>query len=171
MPDTTIKWEMGSNLSNSFGVALTEIKRRLDAFAKNMTAREYRESMYVGAEVVRQAIAAATPEAKEDTIKYRRGIGSAKQRRYVHKAGTAKKAVIIYERKKRSSLFSRAADLSLLVGYEKRRAYYMYWYEYGRENHGYQRARAFMIKTAEAAIPDAWQAIQDHLAAALNRAA
>lgn len=162
MTDITVKLESGSG---GFGVALEDFKRKLQAFEKNISGQLLRESMHVAANIFRDAIEAATPVGKEG-YRYREGAHG-KTVRSKHRPGQAKDAVIVYERKSRSRLSTTADQLGLLIGYEKRRAYYMYWYEYGRKA---QPARAFMRKTCDAAEPAAWRAVQKLLASATNQA-
>ena len=159
---------MGSNFSGPQGFSIDQFKAKLQAIEKNISGNLLRESLFVAANVFRDAIEAATPTGHEDGYRYGKKTGGEKSRRTVHHAGQARQSVIVYERKKRGRLSYAAADASLLIGHEKRKAYYMYWYEYGRKN---QVARAFMKRTCDSAEPAAWDAVQKLLAAALNRTA
>lgn len=92
---------------------LDRLRERLQVIYKDLSGPALREALYAAAGIVKAALEEATPV---DT-------------------GTAKANVIIHQRKARSKYYTGPAaeeDLSLLIGYEKQSAYYMYFVEYGR---------------------------------------
>lgn len=93
-----------------------------------------REAKYAAAGVLQAAIESATPS----------------------RTGQARANVIIYQRKTKAVTES-AEDLQLLVGYEKKKAYYMYWYEYGKKG---QSPRPFFRSTCDGAMDSALAAAQ-----------
>lgn len=92
-------------------VGMESLKSKLKRLYGNIGGKVMREALMEGAQVYKDAIERATPV---DT-------------------GQARRNVIIYERKRWSagSLVQTADQLALLVGYEKSKAYYMYFREFG----------------------------------------
>jgi hypothetical protein len=157
--------------------------------------------MRAGAEVFKTAIQAATPVGSRSWTRVGKYITT------THRAGQAKANVIIYERHSIRSIYGSYTPTSayqyglldtisspmnsLLIGYDKEHAYYMYWYEYGTmkttkalTNIAYttktgkrrfrkrlvltnwkigQRARPFFRRTCDATMQAALNAAMDYL--------
>jgi HK97 gp10 family phage protein len=139
MPDKDTSFEMGG-LSTSIGfLGLKEFAENLQKIYGNLSGIVGRNALQAGAEVFRSAIQSATPIGKE---KYEYTSATTGKKYYVkpkRKPGTAKAHVIIYERKK--GKYVSEGIPNLLVGYEKKYGYWMYWYEYGTKR---QAAKPFM---------------------------
>ncbi len=164
MPDVTTSFEMGSNLSGQVGfLGMEEFKANLQRIYANISGPALRAGLEAGAEIFRNAITAATPVGTQSSYRTRvrrNRYGETKTSRKRHTAGTARRSVIVYQRKK--GLFTTAEGSAYLIGYEKAPAYYMYWYEYGRgpgkAGRGTQPPRPFMravYDASEAAALDA----------------
>lgn len=132
-------WEQGSNISKGVGfIGLEELKANLQKFYTNISGPGLRAALYAGAEVFRAEIEARTPVGR--TYTYTTKGGKTYTVRDPH-PGQAKGSVIIYQRQSRTRLSVAAEEIALLVGYEKKHAYWMYWYEYGTSK---QSAKPFM---------------------------
>ena len=91
-------------------VGLDSLKASLLRLRQDLGGRVLRDALMAGANMYKDAIENATPT---DT-------------------GQARRNVIIYKRKGyEKQLFGTAEELSLLVGYQKKKAFYMYFQEYG----------------------------------------
>jgi HK97 gp10 family phage protein len=73
-----------------------------------------------------------------------------------HPPGTARKSVIVYQRKGFKSFVQSDvnANISYLVGYEKKMAFYMYWREVGNK---FQPARPVIRPVFDAGVDEALQ--------------
>jgi hypothetical protein len=125
-------------------------------------------TMYVkgirkGAQLLADRIEAATPIRSTDLQRTGKPEKQYKTKGHVklyHPPATAKKSVIIHQRKGAQS-YDQAevnANLSILVGYEKNMAYYMYWREVGNK---FQPARAVIRPAFDAGIDEALQVALD----------
>lgn len=145
MADSELSWEIGSNFSVAIGlVGLEALRARWVALNEGVQLRVIPRVLRAGAEVMRQKLQDATPSGREFYTYPRKSKGLAaawpirvKSKRAV---GQARANVIIYERKARGVLAQGAMEQSLLIGYRKEKAWYMYWYEYGRKG---QAAKPF----------------------------
>ena len=90
-------------------MGLKELEDNFKRFAEDISSTTMEAAMKAAARVFRTALIQATPT---DT-------------------GQAKRNVIIYKRKDKRLFSTKKADISLLIGYARREAYYMYWYEKG----------------------------------------
>ena len=175
MPDKALSFEMGSNLAEKMGfLGMEEFKANLQRIYASISGPGLRAGLEAGAEVFRNAIAAATPVGTSSS--YRTSIrknryGETKTSRKQHSAGTARRSVITYQRRK--GLFVTAEGASYLIGYEKKPAYYMYWYEYGRgpgkKGRGTQPPRPFMRAVYDASYQTALEAAGKAIGEAIGR--
>ena len=153
MPSSDLKWEMGSNLSVGIGLTgMDELRARWLALNEGVQVRVIPIVLRAGAEVMKSALEAATPVGKSVYIYYRNGKTiRIKSKRPI---GQAKANVIIYARKAARGLLTQSAEeQSLLIGYEKKKAYYMYWYEYGSQKQAaHPFARAAFDGATESAL-------------------
>jgi len=117
-------------------IGMEEFRANLKKVYEDLSGAGLRDALYAAAEVFRSEIEARTPVT----------------------SGQAQRNVIVYQRKGRYMV--RAEELALLVGYEKRHAYYMYWYEYGTSK---QRAQPFMRMAYDSVYESAWQAAENVL--------
>jgi HK97 gp10 family phage protein len=147
--ETQLRSDMGSNLAEQLTWGgIQEVTGALERFVRAMGQSVIREALTAGAKVLQDALQAATPVGSASyTYTYNGRTMTVKNKRAV---GQAKANVIRYERKMVKGLYGyytqeqalakgliSEAELpvpSLLIGYEKRNAYYMYWYEYGTKN-------------------------------------
>jgi HK97 gp10 family phage protein len=106
---------------------LEELKTNLEKLHNKLAGDSMRQALMAAAGVFKSAIEAATPIG-ESSYTYKYGN---KTVRIKHKPGTAKANVIIYQRRAWGELSVGQGETSLLVGHEKKHAYYMYWWEYG----------------------------------------
>ena len=131
MPGTYQQWEQGSNLSSGVGfVGLSELRDRLKEFSDRMRGPVLRQALQAAAKVYKEALQAAAPVGGSYT--YKRPSGKPFTVRDPH-IGRLRDNVIIYQRQSRTTLAVAAEDLALLVGFEKKRAYYAYFVEYGHK--------------------------------------
>jgi HK97 gp10 family phage protein len=117
----------------------------------------YPKAIKKGAKLLADRIEAATP------IRFTSLEQPGTARKTWHPPGQAKKSVVIYERKGNKAAFQDEANagISVLVGYEKQRAFYMYWREYGRKG---QAAQPIIRPIFDAGIDEAIQAAVDYIA-------
>jgi HK97 gp10 family phage protein len=144
-----IRRDMGSGLAQGLGFyGLAELKENLLRVYKDLSGPVLRGALMAGAQVFKAAIQNATPIGS-DVYTYRYGNRTVHVRNK-RARGQAKANVIIYERKSVIGTFGRytpfaaakagllaeseVPEPSLLIGYEKKNAFYMYWYEYGTMN-------------------------------------
>lgn len=154
MPSQEIKWEIGSNLAIGIRVGnVDNIINQLKAWDATVSGKVLREAKWAAANVMRDAVERATPIGREVYV-YQKGNRFIRVRN--PRMGQARRNVIVYERKgSRYALTQTADQLSLLVGYEKKSAYYMYWYEYGTSK---QSAKPFFRTTCDGIQDDALEA-------------
>ena len=144
-------------------IGMEEFKHNLLAVAGNISGPVLREALYAGAAVFRQAIESATPIGKAQYTYTRNGkTRVVKSRRPV---GQARANVIVYQRQ--FGLSQEAGGLSLLIGHEKKHAFYMYWMEYGSVK---QTAHPFMRPVFDSTQESAMKAARDVLARGLGSA-
>jgi HK97 gp10 family phage protein len=117
-------------------IGLEQLRDSFKKLHQNLSGKGLHDALYAAADVFRNAIEAQTP------------VGS----------GQAKRSVIVYQRKARLAV--KAEELALLVGYEKRDAYYMYFYEYGTSK---QAPRPFMRAAYDSAYESAWRAMEESI--------
>lgn len=89
------------------------------------------QAMRAGAKIFKTAIERNTPIGKA-VYRYQVG-GRTVIVRSQRTPGQASRSVIIYKRKRPKGYYQTNVNeaLSLLVGYEKKKAFYMFWNEYG----------------------------------------
>lgn len=160
-------WEMGSNLSSAVGfVGMDEFKTKIQEVYWDISGPMMQEALYAAARVVARAIMAATPLGRREYVYHRNGKSQIiRSRRPI---GQARANVIIYKRQPNKLYQIQNEDRALLVGYEKKAAYYMYWYEYGRYG---QPARPFARSAFETAYTDAWNAVESTMSQKMQKAA
>lgn len=153
MPGVNRKWEIGSNYADTItAMDTSEIRAKLQDMCGTILTQHMGDGLRSAAEVLRSALQDNTPVGQEEYFYQRHG----RTVRVVNKRmGQARANVIVYER--RTSGVGPEA-LSLLIGYEKRHAYYMYWYEYGTK---FQAAKPFMRSTFDGAQQDALKAAME----------
>ncbi len=129
-----------------------------------------RDQVYVtaikkGAKLLAERIEAATPI--RFTNLERTGTPKTQYKTKYHvklyrPPGTARKSVIVYQRKGNKSLYQGDinANLSVLVGYEKHDAFYMYWREVGNK---FQPARPVIRPVFDSGIDQAMQIALDYI--------
>jgi HK97 gp10 family phage protein len=118
-------------------IGMEEFRTNLRKVYEDLSGPGLRDALFAAAEVFRSEIEARTPV---DT-------------------GQAQRNVIVYQRKTKGYAIT-AEELALLVGYEKKHAYYMYWYEYGTSK---QPARPFMRQAYDSVYETAYQAAENAL--------
>ena len=121
-------------------IGMDEVKEALGEIAKIASTEALEQALMASATVYRDAIRAATPIGKYSYQRKSKKTGQI----VTHTPGTARSNVIIYKRKNRA--FTRSGPPELLVGYAKKPAFYMYWYEAGREK---QTPRRFFESAIE----------------------
>lgn len=102
-------------------IGANEIAKALGYISESMLP-VFEASTFAAAKVLRGAVQEATPVMKAAESFYTLPP---------HASGQARANVIIYKRKNKD-LTKKIGEASYLVGYAKKDAYYMYWYEYGR---------------------------------------
>lgn len=118
-------------------IGMDELKANLLRFQRDLSGPGLRAALNAGAEVFKSALESAAPVGRESyTYQYGKRTVTVKNKRRI---GQARQATIIYQRKSRA-LSEAAEELSLLIGFSKKEAFYMYWYEYGTRK---QAARPF----------------------------
>lgn len=158
-------WEHGSNYSVGQGgfSGLQELASSFSKFAATLSGPVMREALWRGAEVVKSAMEAATPVGSQYEWKDR-VTGRVTLVKDKH-PGQAKNSVIIYEAGARTYTAGNYAkgipgqfytsltmegfvegtgSTRLLVGYEKSKAFYMYFVEHGYTAH---RAGDVVVRT------------------------
>lgn len=139
-------------MADSF-IGMEEFKAKLLELYANLSGKDLHDALYAGAEVFRAAIQNAAPVGQaEYTYQYQ-----GRTVRLKNPSGRMRDNVIIYQRRRRGSLMTQAEDLSLLIGFEKRHAFYAYFVEYGTKK---QRAHPFMRAAYDSAQPAALEAVR-----------
>jgi HK97 gp10 family phage protein len=137
-------------------IGMDAIKAQLKALHANLSGKLLRDALYAAAGVYKTAIETATPTGREVyNYLYRGKHITIKSKRPI---GQARASVIIYERQKRRAVAQTAEQLSLLVGFERKKAFYMYWYEYGKQG---QAPRPFFRSTCDASEAAALAAAEE----------
>jgi len=150
-------------------IDLTDFRNKISAIYPGIESDEvYPKAMRKGANYLRDLIEAATPQRDMDTLKpqgeYKTKSG---RHKWWHPPGQARKNVIVYKRKGKSILQSDVnANVSLLIGYEKHKAYYMYWREVGRKN---QAAKPVIRPIYDAHVDEALEIALSVIATDLNK--
>jgi hypothetical protein len=117
----------------------------------------YPKAIRRGAQILANAIEYNTPIRYTDLTRRGEPKTQYNTKHHVkkyHAPGTARRSVIIYNRKGGKSLYQAEvnANVSVLVGYEKTEAYYMYWREVGNR---FQPARPVIRPVFDAHIDEA----------------
>jgi HK97 gp10 family phage protein len=126
----------GRGVAEGF-IGMEQYSENLERFYKDLSNAGLRDALYAAAEIFRKEFEARTPVV----------------------SGQAQRHAIIYQRQKKGYAIA-AEELALLVGYEKKHAYYMYWYEYGTSK---QPARPFMRQAYDSVYETAYQAAENAL--------
>lgn len=92
---------------------MEDFKRDIKSLYADISGPVLRDALHAGAEIFRGAIERSAPS----------------------RTGKARANVIVYQRKPKG-LSQGAGELSLLVGFEKHNAYYVYFYEHGTKRQG-----------------------------------
>ena len=134
---------------------------KLKALYPGIEADEvYPKAVSKGAQLLADRIEANTPIGKSEyRYQYKGRTVVVKSKR---PPGQAQKNVIVYRRKGRGSLVQAGinANLSFLVGYEKKMAFYMYWNEYANK---FQAARPVIRPVFDAGVDEALQVAVDYI--------
>ena len=147
-------------------IGMDEFKANLQKIHDGLSGPGLRDALYAGAEVFRSAIQSSAPIGREEySYQYKGRTVRVRSKRAI---GQAKENVIVYQRKRRSGLMVKAEDISLLVGFSKKNAFYMYWMEYGRKG---QAASPFMRSAYDSAQPAALAAASAILSAKIDEVA
>lgn len=150
-------------------IDLTDFMNKIKAIYPGIESDEvYPKALRKGANYLRDLIEAATPirdgDPTEPQGKYNTKSGRHKK---WHPPGQARRNVIVYRRKGKSLYQGEVnANVSLLIGYEKRMAYYMYWREVGRKN---QRAIPVIRPIFDAHIDEALEMALAEIATDLSK--
>jgi HK97 gp10 family phage protein len=148
---------------------LTDFMNKIKAIYPGIESDEvYPKALRKGANYLRDLIEAATPIRDMDTLepqgKYNTKSGRHKK---WHPPGQAKRNVIVYKRKGKSLYQGEInANVSLLIGYEKRMAYYMYFREMGTK---FISARPLIRPIFDAHIDEALEMALAEIATDLNK--
>jgi HK97 gp10 family phage protein len=124
MPARQLRGWQGFGNNNQVDIrfkGIDALRDKLLRMHRNVSGTLLEGALRKGAQVYKSAIEEATPTSTSDRHRYKHG----------HPPGQARKAVIIYKRKPGRVWSFQIQDLGLLVGYAKRKGYYMYWQEYG----------------------------------------
>jgi len=148
MVNVDTKWEMGSNLAQNLGLfgmdAFIEKLRQLHPI---LAVEVGKKAIWAAAEVFRSEIESRTPVGGTYTYQYNGRTVTVKDPH----PGQARASVIIYERKaRRNELYEDVR--AVLVGYEKRKGFYMYWREYGSRK---QAAKPIVRPAFDARVQEA----------------
>ena len=149
-------------ISDRGSIDLSDFIGKLKALYPGIEADEvYPKAIKKGAQLLADRIEANTPIGKaEYRYQYK---GKTVVVKNAHPPGQAKAAVIVYRRKGGKSLMQAElnANISYLVGYEKKLAYYMYFNEVGTK---FQRARPVIRPVFDAGVDEALQIAVDYIA-------
>ncbi len=140
-------------------IGMESFKAKLQELYIGLSGPGLRDALYAGAEIFKMAVQSAAPIGRPYyTYQYKGRTVRVKSKRAV---GQLRDNVIIYQRKRKGQFAVSAEDLSLLIGFEKKHAFYAYWMEVGRKG---QAARPFM----RAAYDGAWNAALEAAKATLT---
>jgi HK97 gp10 family phage protein len=142
-------------------IDLTDFQNKLRALYPGIERDEvYPKAIRKGAQLLANRISANTPLGKSE---YRYQYGGktiiVKNKREI---GLAQRNVIVYQRKNGKSFVQSEvnANVSFLVGYEKRNAWYMYFNEFGSKYHA---ARPVIRPVFDAGVDEALQVAVDFI--------
>ena len=123
----------------------------------------YPKALKKAADYLRDEVEAATPirwtNLTEPVTKYK-----TRGHKLWRPPGQAKHNVIVYKRKNKQSFYQQEVNvnISYLIGYEKSKAYYMYWREYGNK---FQPARPVIRPVFDSCLEEAIAIAVDFIAA------
>jgi HK97 gp10 family phage protein len=148
-------------------IDLSDFMNKIKAIYPGIEADEvYPKALRKGAQLLADRIEAKTP-IRYDDLEAPQSQYKTSRHKLWHPPGQAKKSVIIYRRKGKSLYQGEInANVSLLVGYEKRMAYYMYFREMGTK---FQPARPVIRPVFDSTIDEALQLATDYIAMDLDK--
>jgi len=154
-------------MSERGSIDLSDFMNRIKAIYPGIERDEiYPKAMRKGAKYLAGLIEERTQARAMDLVAPATQYKTARHKKW-HPPGQARENVIVYQRKGKSLYQSEVnANLSLLVGYEKSKAYYMYWREYGNKN---QSAQPIVRPVYDAHVDEALEISLDMIAMDLNK--
>jgi HK97 gp10 family phage protein len=143
-------------------IDLSDFVGKIKALYPGIDADEvYPKAIMKGAQLLGDRVEAATPTRTTDLVQPQSQYKTKGHTRW-HPPGQAGESVIEYKRKSGKS-YSQGeinANVSVLVGYEKSKAYYMYFHEYGNK---FQPARPVIRPVFDAGVDEALQVALDYI--------